>query len=1244
MTRPIYFKIFSLLALLLLGSNLAEATVMHYVTFSPDDIRDKWELFDTETMAPVEFGAIGTDGISITAPVRDTYTLRSKYQYYDVKELTFEYTKPTSSDIVTLDVRAGDISMNQGGDEKNPGSTWEISSGTDPVPGYLEIDIRFQRSRNSSITINIQSIKILCDAEGGKRNLKWPQSSATATLEADFTAPTLSGRSLSGVVYSSSNPAVATISHDGEINIIDEGTATITASCPDEDFWKKDSASFTLNVARPSSYVSETLDITRPGSLKDRLIDLETRPKALKITGKLNSSDIAYLNSGTGKIANVKILDLSDAAFDYDNETYSTIRLGSTGIGMGAISAQFILSEKCHTDTVGSSASLGGASITYKIYNNTLAGAFYANSNYTKVILPRQLPSVGQYIFGESGIQSAVLPDAPVEIEDAAFTYATNIYQLNIPQSVTRIGKSAFLKTNLSSIDLPAACTEIGPGAFNNTKISEISLQYVTSIGESAFSGCTLSEIDLSSLDEISSGAFSGCKLKSVIFSSNLSKIGAGAFNDNRELESIALPYGLYSVGARAFYDCSSLTQITIPETLTEIGYQAFPEDWAKKQAADGPIVYIGNVAYKIATNADPVTELTFRDGTVSISSDLLSNSTDFAGQIRRIKFPESLRQIGCDYDSNSFTGCTNLESVELNDGLLVIGHNAFNNCTKLDIENWPASLEYIGYRAFNNTSIGAVTLGENVKFIGARAFDNCTKLYSIRFNCRHAVGGSDHYYDDPFYAGINEPLFCKAGLEKVTIGSKVEYIPRHFISSCPEAVRVVFEEPDATAPALTVGSSAFSGASQAVFSQLPRRISRVEDYAFYECNFSLEPDLSNCSYFGSMAFAYSSGISDLRLDNNVEFLGNEAFGNIATLTSLYYNVPTVENAIKANRNNSVTPFYGCSQLSSITIGEDVEYIGPYEFNSIPALTNLDFDKRATLARSEAKSLLIDDQAFRSLNIKSVRLPDCRIAIGDYVFANCKYLTTFHTGNGLENVGERAFYFDSSLHSIDFPPSFAAFTGSNVFERCSSLAKLYFHTGQHPSGLAATNLPGATVVYAPAQAVDGYKSQLPGYDVRPLEVSSITFDASQISLKPGEKRLLTIVPSSEPYAGLDLIWSSSDTEIATVDDDGNVTAVGEGDCVVTASFAFIPDITATCAIHVTENAGIDDITDDDQLITITTSQGTISVSGKLDNEILKVYTMQGVCIYSGYNHKVDGLCPGIYIISVANHTAKAIVP
>lgn len=85
----------------------------------------------------------------------------------------------------------------------------------------------------------------------------------------------------------------------------------------------------------------------------------------------------------------------------------------------------------------------------------------------------------------------------------------------------------------------------------------------------------------------------------------------------------------------------------------------------------------------------------------------------------------------------------------------------------------------------------------------------------------------------------------------------------------------------------------------------------------------------------------------------------------------------------------------------------------------------------------------------------------------------------------------------------------------------------------------------------------------------------LTLSKSSLSeLIIGEtRRLYATFDPAETTDG-EILWSSSDDAVATVDENGSVRATGLGDAVITARSTAYPEIEATCAVSVTVEAGI----------------------------------------------------------------------
>lgn len=82
-------------------------------------------------------------------------------------------------------------------------------------------------------------------------------------------------------------------------------------------------------------------------------------------------------------------------------------------------------------------------------------------------------------------------------------------------------------------------------------------------------------------------------------------------------------------------------------------------------------------------------------------------------------------------------------------------------------------------------------------------------------------------------------------------------------------------------------------------------------------------------------------------------------------------------------------------------------------------------------------------------------------------------------------------------------------------------------------------------------------------------VTSVTLDRTEASGKPGETVQLTATVLPEDATNTELKWTSSDESVATVDANGLVTFVADGEAIVTASTVDGSGVSASCTIKVT---------------------------------------------------------------------------
>lgn len=141
------------------------------------------------------------------------------------------------------------------------------------------------------------------------------------------------------------------------------------------------------------------------------------------------------------------------------------------------------------------------------------------------------------------------------------------------------IGDCAFGGSeNISTVVLPSGLKKIDSYAFNESSVSQVNIpSTVTTIGKQAFGKCTsLKSITVPASVTNFDSAFYMSGLTSVTFEDGVKSISTKAFEGCAALADVDIPSSVESIGMGAFYWCSSLGEIEIPSTVTSIGNLAF--------------------------------------------------------------------------------------------------------------------------------------------------------------------------------------------------------------------------------------------------------------------------------------------------------------------------------------------------------------------------------------------------------------------------------------------------------------------------------------------------------------------------------------------------------------------------------------------------------------------------------------------------------------------------------------------
>lgn len=186
---------------------------------------------------------------------------------------------------------------------------------------------------------------------------------------------------------------------------------------------------------------------------------------------------------------------------------------------------------------------------------------------------------------------------------------------------------------------------------------------------------------------------------------------------------------------------------------------------------------------------------------------------------IRRVTLPASLKRIG----AYSFSGCGQLCSVEIPEGVTAIGRGAFQGCKSLRHLTLPTLLREIGDSAFARCAgLAAITIPEGVTVLPHDAFDECQKLADVTLpDSLREIGYSAFYR-------------C-AALRSIVIPDGVTAIDGRAFLECAALIRVVLP-----ASLTALSYSTFMSCYALRWLAVPAGVTEVGRWAFHNCR-SLE-------------------------------------------------------------------------------------------------------------------------------------------------------------------------------------------------------------------------------------------------------------------------------------------------------------------------------------------------------------------------------------------------------------------
>ena len=741
----------------------------------------------------------------------------------------------------------------------------------------------------------------------------------------------------------------------------------------------------------------------------------------------------------------------------------------------------------------------------------------------TEIVIPDGVKKIGSNILSwNSAVRKVTIPASVTEIGDYAFSYKSSLEEVVILGSnLEKIGNSAFASTYLSEITLPASVRSIGNSAFSycyyltEANLAPSGLEY---LGSYAFANTALLAIDIpETVTYIGDYCFSQTLLSEVVIPDTVTYLGSSVFFYCQYLESAVLPESLETLKHSTFWYCGSLThlelpkdlktledsalygiavrELKLPDTLETIGAYALADNLYTKIELPPNVKTLGNNALQGSWVA---TEIILNENLESIGN----NAFQACYALEKLYIGKSLSSVGTDL----FKASDLLAEIVVNeenpnfkaedgllcskDGKIVYGYAPGRLAQSLTL---PETVEEIRpYTFANHMDLEEVILPEGLKTIGQEAFAGAQSLKTVEIP------------DSVTSLGYKAFAKCPA-LEQVTIGSGVTEIPAECFADNNS-----LRELNLSSGLQTIRNGAFDDADAIVELTIPEGVTTIEYSAFLGCDSLRTANLpASLSSMGSSAFNLCVSME--------EFVVDPASATYASKDGVLFSAgyETLLNYPAAKTD------------VCYTAPEGVKTVSGYAFYETLYLEEL------TLPEGVTK--LSDTAIYYCESLRVVNLPDSLESVG---FLGLAYtgIETLTLGKNLKTLGMMAFACNLALRLVDMSRCENLSLGGSTFSVCDALTTVIGGSGVTYLGWGEFGYPQVATVYAPTD------SALLTYAINNgmpyVECTGFTVipDPEQTMLTLGESlklNLYTLSAEGEPGFTLTLRHKATGQEIMT---------------------------------------------------------------------------------------------------------------